>query len=508
MSDYVPLHYYSKYIHFWDDVNHVVRLLPSPPLWTPSELAGMFDGDGCFYFTGQKQVACALTQCYFPLLGHLQTCFGGQICKRDTKHRSINQRYQYNLKFSGLEIAAIVPILKDHLVLKVARAERIFMALAFYNKTDTDSAARREALMNDTTDVYAFDRINKDYIRGLFCAEGCLRHNGLSIAQKSCVELLYEIQKYVGMQLGCGPDFGTVTDTEWRLQKKADIKLFLDWLTDKNKRPLLHGEKAGQVTAFYKWYRTGKKKYVKKMTALKHEDYDVPKKTLKEGNTVALEFSARLRSEAAGREVRPQAPPAPPLTDEQRALVRTLLCTTDKSFSKIAKEAECTKEQARHLCNTEDIERPNPTPAPEPLSAEQQVQVKALLESKDKELSYEVIAQMVGCNKGQVSTYATLSKAPPRKPGRKPKATGVEAAKPPKPKTGEKRILSKRLNDEEKAKLRRLLENPVDPEDPTKTLTQKQIAAKVECTAAQVAQEKKRWLNEKKKEAEASAASS
>jgi hypothetical protein len=504
MSDYIPPHYYTKYMHFWDDADHVARLLP-PPLCTPSEMAGMFDGDGSMFLNGQKQVKCELTQCYYPLLAGLQKCFGGIITKRSTKNRSIKHRYQYTLTFSGLEIAAIVPFIKDHLVLKVARAERSVKVLSFYNKTDEDSAARREALLKDKTDVYAFDRINKDYIRGIFCAEGCLRHDGISIAQKSCRELLYEIQKHIGAQLGRGPNFGTVTATSWAVYKKADIKLVLDWLTDNNTRRLFYEEKAGQVDAWYAWYDTGDKEYIEEISRIKHEDYDIPKGDLEEGNKVAKQFSARLRSEATGREVRPTAAPAPPLTDAQRQTARDLLKTSNASLRDIATEVKCTKEQVQHLQKTENIARPEPKDVPEQLTPQQQIQVKTLLFSKDKELSYQTIANMVKCNRGQVATYAALVKAPARTPVRKPKASGGEAVteKPPKPATGEKRKLAPRLNDNQKKKLWCLLENPVevDPDDPakTKTLTQKEIAERVECTPAQVAQHKKKWF--KKNEA-------
>lgn len=506
MSDDI-LHF-TKYDHFWEDRDRVLGLLRCPLPCTPSELAGMLDGDGCFFMNSQKQVECALTQCYCPVLERFQQCLGGTLTKRDTKHRSEKQRFQYNLKFCGLDIAAIVPIVKDHLAIKGARAERILKVLDFYQKTDKASSVRREELRNETTDEYAFDRINKDYIRGLFCAEGCLCPSEISIAQKSCLDLLRAMQAYIGAQMERGPNFGTVNDTSWVLYKQYDIKAFLDWLTNNNTWRLFHEEKAGQVDAWYAWYQTGDAKHKAEMTKLKHIDYDTPDADIKAANKEAREFAARLRSEAAGRTKMPNAPAAPPLTEEQREMARTLLRTTDASLQDVATEVECTKEQVQHLKKTEDIERPNPKTVPEQLDPNKQRQVHALLFSKDKELSYAAIAKIARCNKGQVATYAQLSDAPPRKPGRKAQSSGVEvvAEKLPKPTTtGEKRKLAPRLTADQKAKLRRLLEE--NPADRKERMTLAEIAKEVGCTKGQVAQNKLKWQKENEKEAEASAAS-
>lgn len=505
MSDNI-LHF-TKYDHFWEDRDRVLGLLRCPLPCTPSELAGMLDGDGCFCINSQKSVECALTQCYFPLLQRLQQSLGGTLDKQDRKHRSEKQRFQYNLKFNGLEITAIVPIVKDHLVMKGARAERILKVLDFYQKTDKASTVRREELMRDKTDVYAFDRINKDYIRGLFCAEGCLRPNIISISQKSCTDLLRAMQAYIGAQMGRGPDFGTVNDTAWVLCRKAYIKAFLDWLTNNNTWRLFHEEKAGQVDAWYAWYQTGDAKHKAEMTKLKHIDYNVADADIKVANQEAREFSARLRSEAAGRTKMPTAAAAPPLTEEQREMARTLLRTTDTSLQDVATEVECTKEQVQHLKKTEDIERPNPKTVPEQLDPDTQRHVRELLFSKDKELSYAAIAKIARCNKGQVSTHAQLVNAPPRKPGRKPRSSGVEVMteKPPKPTTGEKRKMAPRLTADQKAKLRRLLEE--NPADRKERMTLAEIAKDVGCTKGQVATNKLKWQKENEKEAEASAAS-
>lgn len=68
--------------HFWHNVNRVRALLRRPEPCDASELAGFFDGDGCFY-NAQKQVGCNITQCHYPTLRRIQKCYGGTMYKRD-----------------------------------------------------------------------------------------------------------------------------------------------------------------------------------------------------------------------------------------------------------------------------------------------------------------------------------------------------------------------------------------------------------------------------------------
>lgn len=471
--------------HFWHDGDRVRGLLRGPEPCDPSELAGFFDGDGCFY-NAQKQIGCTITQCHYPTLQRIQKCYGGTMWKRDVKHRSANQRFQYSLSFRTIEVAAIVPIIKDRLVLKGARACRVLEALDLYNKTDEASAKRRLELAGDATDKYAFDRINKSYIRGLFCAEGCLTRCSISIAQKGCLDLLRAMQVYIGTQLG-RPDFGNVNETVWIVYRQADVKLFLDWLTDGNTRRLFHEEKAAQVDAFYAYIETRKTEYADELTRLKHIDFDVSSADLAEANASALEFTAMLRSVVAGREVAPNAPRAPPLTDDQRRVATDLLRTTDEPLQTIATRVGGTKEQVHYLKKTDGIERPNPPAKTVQLTPAQQLEVrKMLLEEGD--VSYAAIGKRAGCSKGQVFRFAAEIGAPARTPGRKPKTTGTEVVteRPPAPATGGKRHMAPRLTPDQKLSLRRLL-------DAQNGMTLDKIARAVGCTRGQVATHKKAW---------------
>jgi hypothetical protein len=470
---------------FWHDVNRVRGLLRGPEPLDPSELAGFVDGDGCFY-NARIQVGCNITQCHYPTLRRIQECYGGTMYKRDSKHRSEKQRYQYGLSFRNIEVAAIVPIIKDHLVLKGARAHRVLEALDLYNKTDEASAKRRLELAKNTTDEYAFDRINKSYIRGLFCAEGCLRHDSVCIAQKGCTDLLRAMQVYIGTELGRGPTFGKVNDVAWILYRRADVKHFMDWLTDHNTRRLFHEEKAAQVDAFYAYFETRDPAFAAEMSRLKHVDFDIPNEELESVNVSAREFTAKLRSVVAGREVAPNAPDARPLTGDQRGQAIKLLRDTTESAKMIAKRIGGTKYQVLYLKKTEKIERPNPKKRTAQLTPEQQRVVHKML--RNENVSYAAIAKEARCSKGQVSTFAIQIGAPPRKRGRKYRATGVEVVtkRPSAPLTGEKRHMAPRLTPAQKSTLERLL----DARSENK-MTLDQIAVAVGCTKGQVATFKK-----------------
>jgi len=468
---------------FWHDVDRVRCLLRCKEPCDASELAGFFDGDGCFY-NAQKQIGCNLTQCHYPTLRRIQECFGGTIWKRDTKDRSEKQRFQYSLSFRNIEIAAIVPIVKDHLVLKELRAHRLLHALDLYNKTDKASSMRRLELIEDKTDEYKFDRINKSYIRGLFCAEGCVSRSCLSLCQKSNLEVLHRIKSFVEADLGL-EKFGKVTDKSWVIHKKRDIKIALDWMT-LDKPRLFHEEKAAQIDAFYAFYRAthGAEKtlHSDRMTALKHKDHDIDIDVLDQTNAAALEFTAKLRSVVAGYTVEANKPKSEPLTDEQRELSRELLRDADKSFEAIAARARCTKAQVAYLKKAESIMRPNPMIRNSQLTLEQRRIVEELL--PDPTISLAAIAIRASCNKGQVFFHGvSIGDTTLRRPGRKRKCDiEVVAPRVARDPDGPARHMAPRLTADQKTLLLELL---------TSALTLDTIAERVGCTKAQVCTFKK-----------------
>jgi hypothetical protein len=330
---------------FWKDPEAVRSLIPDEPCpFTLSELAGFYDGDGSFYLA-QKQVGANVTQCYYDTLQKIQHFFGGTISKRIV---SGNQRHQYALTMRNMELCVLVPAIKDHLVIKAGQAERVLKYMDYYNQTDEESQKARAVLVNvdRNDDPKYFDRINKEYVRGLFCAEGCLRLYNLTICQKGCIELLERIKEFVEKDVGVS-SLGKINEKEWNLSDHRSMKLFLDWMTVGLPR-LFHEEKALQIDTFYKYLATKDKWYKDILSAVKHENHDISEDVLAARNERSKEYTAKLRSVAMGRVIKPNKPRAAPLSNEQSRRVIELR-DSGVSFAAIGREIGCSKDQANSV---------------------------------------------------------------------------------------------------------------------------------------------------------------
>ena len=327
---------------FWKDVDAVRSLLPETVPISPSELAGFYDGDGSFY-VGRSQAGASMSQCHLGTLRILQRYFGGFIHKR--KRQSDTQRTQYTLMMRNIEVCSLVPLIADHLVLKAERAGRVMRYMDYYNHTTEESQKARHELYGEDTDTYHFDRVNKEYIRGLYCAEGCLRLYSLTICQKGCLELLERIRAFVSRDVGVS--LGKINEKEWIMTDHKSIKTFLDWMTFDMPR-LFNEEKALQIDAFYAYLETGDKEYRDILRDTKHENHDISAEALDTYNKDAKEFTAKLRSAAAGRVVKPNKARAPPVSAEDTQRIKDLR-ETGMSFGMIAKEVGCTKGQATYI---------------------------------------------------------------------------------------------------------------------------------------------------------------
>ena len=389
---------------FWKDAGLVRALLPpeEPERQAPftlSELAGFYDGDGSFYIS-EHQIGANITQCHYASIRMIQKRFGGTIYKRVPKKKK--HRMQYSLSMRNIEVTSLIPIIADHLVLKADRANRVLKSLDHYNATDAESRHARLELekFDQNQDPIRFSRINKDYIRGLFCAEGCLQIGQFSICQAGCVPLLHAIKEYVDTALGA--NLGKVTDKDWIITKQANIKLTLDWMTDNNTRRLFHEEKAVQIDIFYEYLdiRARRVTFDAKISVPKHINSDIPGSTLAVTNAVARAFTATLRSAAAGREIAPNKPLSESLSDAQRYLTRELLMDETLSLAAIAERVGCTKAQVSYLKKSENIERPGAKPMAVQMTSDQKRIARELL--ADISISFAVIAERVGCTTGQV----------------------------------------------------------------------------------------------------------
>jgi len=135
-------------------------------LFTYRELAGFYDVDGSF-FSPRKRAA---TPCYYETLGMIQKSFGGPVTKQNISDRTKSERNRYMSTIHAMEERVLKPSIENYLVLKA--------------------------------DPICFDRINKEYVRGVFCAVGCLKTFGLTLQHEFIEHVKAFVDKDIGVALG------------------------------------------------------------------------------------------------------------------------------------------------------------------------------------------------------------------------------------------------------------------------------------------------------------------
>lgn len=339
---------------FWSEIDSHLKKIIDPSAINLDELAGFFDGDGSFYISGQQHMTCAVTQCSYKTLRKIQDVFGGIIRKRDPKkegtHRE-NQRIQYTLVFRGISLMGIVPFIKDRLIRKSHIANIIMKIMTYYCETTEEAAKARRELQDKMSEqhIIPYKRVNWDYIRGLFEAEGCLRPHSLSISQKSDLVLLEKIKAFAEEYYNTIP-IGKVTDQCWIVGRH--VAMIVNTLYER--KTMFHQEKTDQFEAFFK-------KDFTTLTKLKHIEEDVPDDIIKEGNDRSKELSQKIRKAwhnnfetYASRPAKDRQPiqfndRPQKLTETQIREVTTLRESTSMSLKAIAEKVGGTKSQITYL---------------------------------------------------------------------------------------------------------------------------------------------------------------
>ena len=216
-------------------------------LFTYRELAGFYDVDGSF-FSPRKRAA---TPCYYETLGMIQKSFGGPVTKRNISDRTKSERNRYMSTIHAMEVRVLKPSIENYLVLKA--------------------------------DPICFDRINKEYVRGVFCAAGCLKTFGLTLQH----EFIEHIKAFVDKDIGIA--LGKISGKEWTVADHRGMKTFLDWMTLGLPR-LFHEGKAKKIDAFYTYLET------KDPVGMKRENGVVSDDVLGAYVENSREYVANLRS--------------------------------------------------------------------------------------------------------------------------------------------------------------------------------------------------------------------
>lgn len=202
----------------------------------PSYLGGLYDGDGCIRIQKIEsgyQLVVGFYQSVTNILEYLQKAFGGFIYKIN-KNCGPNTRQQYAHKLYGKECEMLLNYLDKGCILK---HDRVITAKKFLNHIKKENSEEKEKLYLKLSQLNQgkivpnknYDKINYEYIAGLFDSEGYIgcRQNGkikLSICQKSHPDILEKIKIFLG--------YGTSNNTHFLMYNSANIKILLSKMYD------------------------------------------------------------------------------------------------------------------------------------------------------------------------------------------------------------------------------------------------------------------------------------
>lgn len=270
-----------------DNKIHLQRFKNEPP--HASYIAGFIDGDGCIFIrkiTDGYQSGFTITQCRTNILQVLRYHFGGSITSSENRNNKIenkmdennefihkhNVRNQYNLLIRSNEYQVLLDYLRHSFIIK----EQQYNCLYEFNKMANlpNKLEEKEGLYtvcsenNCKTNILEgnIQKLNIEYIAGLFDAEGCLfiykdlNNISISISQKNHPIILHEIVKFLG--------FGKVETSNmcFIIYNKTDCLKFIQLV----KTHLI--VKYNQAIAFETFLQTNDTKIRKQMYSICNEE--------------------------------------------------------------------------------------------------------------------------------------------------------------------------------------------------------------------------------------------
>ena len=274
-----------------DNNFHLQRFKNDPP--HASYIAGFIDGDGCIFIrkiTDGYQSGIQIAQSRTNILQVIRYHFGGSITSSENRNNKVenimdvnneyihkhNVRNQYNLLIRNNEYQILLDYLKESFIIK----EKQYNCLYEFNKFTNlpNKLEEKEELYklcsenNVITNVVEdnLQKINIEYIAGLFDAEGCLfiqsdfKKIKISIAQKNHPIILHKIQQFL--------TFGKVDNSniELIIYNKSDCLKFIKLV----KKHLI--VKYNQAIAFEIFLQTNDAKIKEEMyTICNKEKHDI-----------------------------------------------------------------------------------------------------------------------------------------------------------------------------------------------------------------------------------------
>uniref|UniRef100_A0A6C0KU83 Homing endonuclease LAGLIDADG domain-containing protein n=1 Tax=viral metagenome TaxID=1070528 RepID=A0A6C0KU83_9ZZZZ len=289
-----------------DNQIHLHRFKYKPP--HPSYIAGFIDGDGCLFIRKIKdwyQSGIQITQSRSNILQIMKYHFGGSITSSTNRNKPIetkneddknNKRNQYSFIVRSNEYSLLLNYIQNCIIIKHKQFDALYEFSKLINQqglSDKKEELYKICLQKKDIESYKFERLNIEYIQGLFDAEGCIFINKdkftkyrISITQKSNPDILQEIQHLLG--------FGIInSEKRFVIYKKSDCLQFLQLV-----KPFVI-VKYNQVVAFEKFLQTDDHKIKEEMYKIcnreKHQiEHFTDLNQSKEGKDGYLE-SLRLR---------------------------------------------------------------------------------------------------------------------------------------------------------------------------------------------------------------------
>lgn len=185
---------------------------------SPYFLSGFFDGDGSICITEGLSLQIQFTQCVVSILNKIKDIFGGSLYKSEARNE--NCRDTYSLRFCGRDCEEILKYLDIGSIMKW---EQIQIAKQFINMNKLNGLESKKVELKEKmrklnksykkTHNKPYDKINWEYIAGIFDAEGCIymrqhqKHQSsefkhkfgyIKITQTNDYKLLEKIREFVG----------------------------------------------------------------------------------------------------------------------------------------------------------------------------------------------------------------------------------------------------------------------------------------------------------------------
>lgn len=190
--------------------------------------AGFLDGDGSINVVDKKYVRIEIGQCNpFPLF-EIESFFGGNLTVKDNS--GINSRKIFNWSINCSNVERVVNSISKYVILESAHVKK---SIDYFKAEDNDTRSKIATEIKSLSKSYDtgnYDRINDEWIAGFFDAEGevsLTNHNdgknskySICITQKSCLQLLHDIKKYLG--------YGSVGNSRLCIYSKDNI---IDFIT-------------------------------------------------------------------------------------------------------------------------------------------------------------------------------------------------------------------------------------------------------------------------------------